>query len=128
MPKCINLPRITARLWNQKVDPNTAWISIGDPGFPGSIFAQSTLDKLPNLKLSFEDLMEVVPLFGLGEYAYPPNKNDARQLVDFILLHRGKDFLVNCNIGERRSGAVCQFLQDCLGYEWDVDRKKVARP
>lgn len=128
MPTCTNLPRQSVRLWNREIDPETtAWISISEPDMPETVVNNVELDKLANLKMSFWDITAPVPGIGLGEYFYPPSEKDAQRIVDFIEKNRGKDFLINCQAGISRSGAVCKFLQDCLGYQW-VEGKDRARP
>jgi hypothetical protein len=133
MPTCINLPRIAAKQWTREVCPEKfAWISIGEPRTPDSVISNPTLDKLPNLKINFWDLRknEILrrTIVGFSEEEFhPPSREDAAQIVNFILANKGKNFLVNCAAGVSRSGAVCQFLQEKMGYSWDEDHKKLAR-
>jgi protein-tyrosine phosphatase len=129
-PTCVNLPRLNVRLWNRAVDPdNDVWISIAEPGLADTIVKNTTLDKLPNLKVEFWDIIEPLAAILPEDPPFlPPDKKDAAQIVDFILAHKGKNFLINCQAGISRSGAVCQFLEECLDYEWNADHKKLARP
>lgn len=128
-PTCINLPRMAVNQWTRAVDPKVAaWISIGEPGLSASTVNNATLNRLPNLRIDFWDIVEPLVEIGTDRKFLPPTPQEAAQIVDFILAHKEKNFLVNCQAGVSRSGAVCQFLQDCLGHQWDEDHKKFARP
>ena len=59
---------------------------------------------------------------------YPPTEWDAKAIVDFLLKHADKNVIVNCAAGISRSGAVAQFCEECLGYEWDEQDKRRAMP
>jgi hypothetical protein len=122
-----NIPRIEAINWKTPIDPDKyIWISIQEPEQPH--IHNQILDHLPNLKIRFWDLTAPVQGIGLGEYFYPPTEYDAKEIVDFLLAHQGKNVISNCKAGKCRSGAVSQFCVDYLGYEWHVDGYKRAVP
>jgi predicted protein tyrosine phosphatase len=125
MPKVINLPRIYVKNWSAE-KPNAIWISIGEPDIPDSQISNEILDQIPKLHINFWDLTQVIQ-HG-GETLFPPNESDAKKIVDFLLLHRGKNVLVNCAAGVSRSGAVAQFCEDFLKYKWLEDGKNRSRP
>jgi len=130
MPSCINVLRAAAQNYSLPLNPNKcAWISIGEPDDAKSLFANEHLDKLPNLKIAFWDLVEPAPLLGCyGAMVYPPTIEDAGKIVDFIFAHKGKNFLVNCAAGVSRSAAVCMFLENVLYYKWVEEGKKNSKP
>ncbi len=126
MPKCFNLPRYVAENWpdyapDSEVGNNFVWISIGDPE-PNFVFTPCYLDSVPNLKLSFLDWPE--SLDGMETMSM----RDAYDIVDFILKYPDKNLLVNCAAGVSRSGSICQYCQDFLGYEWSGHCKEFALP
>lgn len=125
MSVCTNLPRLNVCLWNRKVDPETeCWISIGEPGLADTVVNNITLDKIPNLKIDFWDIVEPLASFIPEDPPFlPPLKEDAAKIIDFILENKGRNFLINCQAGISRSGAICKFLEDNLGYEWDKEGK-----
>ena len=134
MSKVINIPRYAAQDFNRAIEkfclsfdpPNTIWVSIGEPDVADSMISSEVLDEIPNLKLAFWDLSQVINHD--GENLYPPNESDAKKIVDFILLHRGKEVIVNCAAGVSRSGAVAQFCEDFLDYEWSNFGKRNSCP
>jgi hypothetical protein len=133
MPSVINLPRIAVKEWKgsplKKMADNTIWIAIGEPEGTYEEVTNPILDVLPKLHLCFWDLTAPVSAIGQaqGTLLYPPDYHDARQIVDFILQHKGKHVLVNCAAGVSRSGAVAQFCHDMLGYDWmDMGRRAAA--
>jgi predicted protein tyrosine phosphatase len=128
MPKVINIPRVAAKNWTEdsSTDKNLCWVSIGEPEESFTHVSNPALDKLPNLKLQFWDLTKTIE--HNGEILNPPSDGDARMIVDFILANEGKNILVNCAAGVSRSGAVCMFCQDMLGYEWLQQGKRTAVP
>jgi hypothetical protein len=128
MPKCINVPRFVAEDWphhitTESVGLDVVWISIGEPE-PQFKFKPSLLDSRPNLKLSFLDWS--VSLDGMETMS----ARNAHDIVEFILTHPDKNLVVNCGAGVSRSGSICQFCQDVLGYEWDdfYKSKSIPRP
>jgi len=133
MPKVINLPRIYAQNWSTQKDysswiddQESIWISIGEPDIHNSRISNKILDQIPKLHLDFWDLTQAIQ-HG-GETLFPPNESDAKKIVDFLLLHRGKNVIVNCAAGISRSGAVAQFCADFLKYDWLEQGKKNACP
>jgi len=127
--KCINLPRVAAQNISNVLNPySCAWISFEDPDDPKSVVDNVVLNSCPNLKLAIYDLQEETTCVLSGQKFYPPSKEDARRIVDFVKENTGRNFIVNCAAGVSRSGAVCQFLQDCLGYKWLEEGKSNAAP
>ncbi len=128
--KVINIPRRAAVKWedvsSQFEFTDIAWISISEPKEQNTIVSNPILDSKPNLKLAFWDLNKIVDY--KGEILHPPNKYDAKKIVDFILANPNKDIVVNCAAGVSRSGAVAQFCADILGYEWLEFGRKNAAP
>ena len=102
------------------------WISIMEPNQPH--IENEFLDKCPNLKIKFWDTTKIVKIFGTEDYAYPPTKEDAKQIVDFLIIHKDRHVIVNCAAGISRSGAVAQFCSDFLGHEWMENFKVRAYP
>lgn len=120
--KVNNITRKHARYWDSPVDPDKdIWISIEEPGLEESVVRDSPLEKLPHLRIAFWDIVKITQGFGLGEYFYPPTEDDAKQIVDFILAHPGKNVVVNCKAGVSRSSAISRFCSEYLGYEWDAE-------
>lgn len=131
MSTVVNLPRKTVKDWSSYIDPEKAiWIAIGEPDASYDAVRNEFLDDLPNLHINFWDLSHPVPIVGgkKGEFAYPPTKEDAKTIVDFILKHKGKHVFVNCKAGKCRSGAVAQFCMDFLKYDWTGDGRRIAVP
>lgn len=112
---------------NQELLNNSVWISIGEPDDQRSIVS-GPLDKVPNLKLCFWDLKSAIE-HG-GKILYPPNESDARRIVNFLLKHKDNKsvVIINCAAGVSRSGAVAQFCQDFLNYEWNEFCKSCSVP
>lgn len=117
---CLNITRSRAENWHENLDPESwAWISIGEPDIPESIISNRILDALPNLKLSFWDIVEPLKSILPEEPPFlPPSEKDAARIVDFLVKNRGKNFLINCQAGKSRSGAICAFLEKHMSYEW----------
>jgi hypothetical protein len=133
MPKCFQFPRLVAEDWEFFKNPDKwAWISVGQPDYRGHSYehvVNECLDKLNSLKIKFWDLEEPCPGNpGDEETLYPPSALDAKQIVDFIKDNEGKNFIVNCEAGISRSGAICLFLEQCLSYNWPEITKKFAYP
>jgi len=57
-----------------------------------------------------------------------PSLKDDGKIVRFLLKHTDKSVIVNCAAGVSRSGAIAQFCNDFLGYEWEPFCKKNADP
>lgn len=127
MPTCQNIRRFSAEHWAESLDPTAnAWISFSEPEIPDSIISNHILRKLPNLKISCWDCVEEA-VDVLGDVYLPPTKEQAAEIVNFILQNRGKNFIINCAAGISRSGAVCAFLEKNLGYDWTIGANR-ARP
>lgn len=136
--KCYNLSRKEAANFNQKIYADEyAWISIQEPlmrkNFDITHTVNEHLDNVPNIKVRFWDITS--PAIDLdfrgesyGEPLLPMTEDEAKEIVDFCLLHKDKNIIANCMAGKCRSGAICQFLQDMLRYEWDVDTQRRAVP
>jgi len=141
--KVINIPRIGAEKWlgpasgrmerlgsvheiYEQIGDKCAWISIGEPEPQFVRTTNLILDSKPNLKLEFWDLDKPIEMG--DETLNPPSDEDAKQIVDFIVANKGKNIVVNCAAGVSRSGAVCRFCEDILGYEWLSFGKKLAIP
>lgn len=119
MPKVFNLPReMTRYLSSDDLPEHVAWISIGEPNDDSSKISNEYLDQCPNLHLKFWDV-EHIKTVDDKEYV-PPTEEHAQQIVDFILLHRNKDLVVNCKKGISRSGAIAAFCSIMLDYDWDL--------
>lgn len=124
---CQNIRRFSAEHWAEPLDPTAnAWISFSEPEIPDSIVSNRVLNKLPNLKISCWDCVEE-KVDELGDVYLPPTKEQAAEIVGFILANREKSFVVNCAAGISRSGAVCAFLEKNLGYDWTIGSNR-ARP
>lgn len=123
--KCLNLPRFAVEGWKTKCNPEkVAWISIGEPETSFDHVHNPILDKIPNLKISFQDLKR----HQLEAGVCPPSLKFADKIVSFILRHPTKNFLVNCAAGVSRSGAICKFLEDYFNYKWVEFGKEIALP
>jgi len=138
--KIVNIPRGLAANWGNylvfrsRIEPkkiydaigdNIAWVSINEPDLDYQT-TNPILDKVPNLKMSFWDI--TTPLDFKGEILQPPSDEDAKAIVDFILTNKDRNILVNCAAGVSRSGAVCRFCEDILGYEWLQIGKELSIP
>lgn len=130
MKKTLNLPRIVVQ--ESKLDwksfkTGVAWISIGEPEKSFQHIQNETLDKCPKLKISFHDLKEATE-DDKKNNLFPPTRKIAHKIVRFILDNEDKNIVVNCAAGISRSGAVCKFLEDVLGYKWIEFGKVLALP
>lgn len=105
-------------------DERVAWISIQEPGQEPIV---SQLDKYPNLKTSFWDV--VSPLTSItDDYVFnPPNEKDAQAIFDFILGNLHRNLIVNCKMGVSRSAAVSKFCSDYMDYQWVIGRTHTFR-
>ena len=129
MTTVVNIPRKEAEDWSHYIDPDKAiWIAIGEPDTKYNTIRNEFLDELPNLHISFWDIVREVPIIGTDEWAQPPTKEQAKEIVDFILKHKGKNVIVNCKAGVSRSSAVALFCRDMLRYEWLKEGQKRAVP
>jgi protein-tyrosine phosphatase len=130
--KVINVNRRVARNWGSGMDvvesmvSNPIWISISEPDMPETIVSNSILEQSPHLKISFWDLTE--QLQHQGEMLQPPSENHASEIVSFIFNNPDRDILINCAAGISRSGAICRYCEDVLGYKWVEYRKIHAVP
>ena len=120
MKTVYNISRRVARQ-NGRAIENSVWISISEPGDDSTIASNQYLDKLPKLKVSFYDTDN-------PNMIDAPNAKIAKQIVEFLLKHTDKDVIINCAMGIARSGAISQFCQDFLNYEWDRTSKNQAIP
>ena len=129
MTTVVNIPRKEAEDWSLYIDPDKAiWIAIGEPHSKYNSIRNEFLDELPNLHINFWDITTTLPIIGTDEWAEPPTKEQAKEIVDFILKHKGKNVIVNCKKGQSRSSAVALFCHDLLGYNWLEEGRKIAVP
>ena len=137
--KCYNLSRKEAKYNTVEVNPSeNAWISVMEPDgkdFVRSHIENEFLDKCPTLKIKFWDVSYKVPFIGSSfeeneatEYAEPITDEQITELYTFIMTHKDKNIYVNCAAGKCRSGAICQFCQDMLQFEWPDQFKNRAVP
>ena len=137
--KVINVPRGIAKRYGgqlptifpysgdviEDIVKNPIWISVNEPDSIAYPTENPKLDDC-SLKLYFWDITQETP-YG-DEMLLPPTMDDAIQIVDFILANPDRDILTNCAAGISRSGAICQFCEDYLGYEWVQAFKNRAFP
>lgn len=73
------------------------------------------------LNLRFDDINQdelKIPIIGEGEsIAKGISKEQARDIVDFVLDNKDKDFHVHCHAGISRSGAVGSFIAQILHHD-----------
>lgn len=137
--KVINIQRRIASNFQREITKfpwflveNSIWISISEPGISNTQVNNSVLDQCPKLEISFWDIEKnfnyTNPENGVSEILRPPSDEDAEKIVDFILDNPNKNVIVNCKAGVSRSGAVAQFCEDILSYEWSRSHKNIAVP
>lgn len=127
MNKVCNIARKAARDWSVPLEKDQyIWICISEPN--SQVISNKFLDLLPRLNMNFYDLDHKAYDLESKSMIYPPSSEDAKAVVDFILLHKDKNVIVNCAAGVSRSGAIAQFCEDLLNYEWCSYRKSVASP
>jgi predicted protein tyrosine phosphatase len=68
------------------------------------------------IKLEFDDIVSFSPKMKL----VPFDTKMADDLLSFIEVHEGEEFVVHCDAGMSRSVAVACFLRDDLGYDADL--------
>jgi predicted protein tyrosine phosphatase len=110
MLKCYNISSFEA----EKIivlPTNTALISINDEysperkfPFPGHIFITK-----------FSDLADKKVLENLS--FNPISLKQAREMLEFIIENKDKNFIVHCFAGVSRSAAVCLFLNLIFGHQ-----------
>lgn len=106
-------------------DKEWAWISIGEPEKEFEHINNEFLDKCPQFKIKFWDIhREYSHIFN----EFGPTKEEAASIVDFILQHKEKNFVVNCAAGVSRSGAVAYFLHTHFGHEYVTPYKDRMAP
>lgn len=117
--KCLNLARTvvenSGKLF-EYIDPaeldKWVFICINNPGEHKTRLPYNHKERLD---LFFYDFTN-----GYNDAGKPmriPEPVDASMIVDFIVKHEGKNICVHCTAGVSRSGAVCDFLINTLGYE-----------
>lgn len=104
-------------------EKDSCWVSIQEPS---NEHITCELDKLPNLKIKFWDIVIPITDVRTKEIIPPPSEQDAKDIVDFILSHPNKNVIVNCKLGYSRSAAVSKFCRDVLKYEW-IEGTRVMR-
>lgn len=104
------------------------WISIGEPYCPESI-------RESDFHMDFWDIEYSIPAIGgtkfdldEGETLDPMTEEQAGELFAFLVQIKDKNIVVNCLAGISRSGAICRFCEDYLGYEWEPMAKIHAQP
>jgi len=129
MTTVVNIPRKEAEDWSHYIDPDKAiWIAIGEPDSGYTETTNEFLNELPHLHISFWDIVKDVPIIGTDEWAQPPTKEQAKEIVDFILKHKGKNVIVNCKMGKSRSSGVSKFCKEHLGYKWINENSPINKP
>ena len=140
MPKVINVSRKFAALeatkeYLEKIDPQEwVWIFIGEPnGDYGPKFNFSSgIENLPTLKIDFWDVSAPQLHFDFSTQkeftAFPITQEQAREIYQFLNQHKGKNIICSCFAGRCRSGAVAQFCEKYLKYNWPEEFKAKANP
>ena len=109
----------------ESLDSN-AFISItGNIENERHLFSGTTPNVL-NLRFDDIDADELdVPIVGEGCYlnAKGISREQARDIVDFVLLNKDKNFHVHCHAGVSRSGAVGEFIVDLLNLDYAEFRR-----
>jgi hypothetical protein len=137
--KVINIPRGLAKRYGgqlptyfpysgdviENVVKNPIWISVNEPDCIDDPTYNPRLED-SCLKLFFWDIVKETPYN--DEILLPPSMEDAIKIVDFILANPDRDILTNCAAGISRSGAICKFCEDFLGYDWVQAFKNRAFP
>jgi predicted protein tyrosine phosphatase len=114
MPTATNICKNTAK--DIFVLPNnTVLISINEEH--GEVYPL-TVDRLSSkvLTLRFSDVTSKHTVLD-GTVHLPINEKQCLQVLDFINIHQGKDFIVHCAAGISRSSAICMYLHLFHGYE-----------
>lgn len=98
------------------LDKDTVLISINDPNEPPATFSFD--DKVAQIhRQTFADLTTDKTIVYKG-LEYPPIKiSQAREIIQFIVENKDKNFLVHCRAGISRSGAICLFLANNFGHK-----------
>lgn len=116
MPWFANMSREGALKF--KPEPRTVCVSITDPGAPSS---DKHLPKLEGyddiLRLAFHDYRADRPH---PDAAVLFNRDQASRLALFLYTNRGCNFLVHCEAGISRSGAVVEVIKECFPEYEDV--------
>ena len=121
-----NVTRRFARDFDHNI-MDTVWVSISEPGDDTSKVQNTLLESVPNLQTAFYDATP--PTYDMGRFTmHPATEEDIAPLVDFLVEHQEKDVVVNCAFGVSRSGAVAQFCQNVLNYNWNPQCKNQANP
>jgi predicted protein tyrosine phosphatase len=120
-----NISRKVART-SSNIPENTIWISIEEPDVETSTVNNIAWSNLPKLTLQFWDVTE--PLVLPDYTANPVTEEQVNQILEFLLKYPDYDVIVNCAAGVSRSGAIAQFCQDILLYNWDNTAKRRATP
>ncbi len=93
------------------ITDSIAWITISDPDKNNiSIQAKN------KLSLKFSDIEENTN----KEILF--NEEIAKEIIDFIKLHKDKKFIINCEAGISRSAAVGLFIEKILLNEMSVNK------
>ena len=78
------------------------------------------------LNLEFDDIDEDEIVWNKRIFKGINNKQ-AKQIVNFIELHKGKDFYISCRAGKSRSQGICRYILDMYGKEYGYDETKSCR-
>lgn len=68
------------------------------------------------LKVYFDDIHEERRKISDGKYAHGISEETALKIVDFIRIHKDKDFYIRCHAGKSRSLAVGAFI---MTLDWN---------
>lgn len=121
-----NLSRVEA--FREVPFENSCFINIQEPTCLGydsfhTDPLQCSLSNLNTLVVSFSDVANVQVAHmiskngGFEEILVPLASNDdIKNIYNFIIENKGKNFYVNCMAGVSRSGAIVTFLKDFFGY------------
>ncbi len=126
MLKAINISAAEAATI-EKLPNNTVVISINSTNgecYPLKIDRNSS----KVLTLRFDDVTAVKKrIYGEGEHT-PITSDQAAELCNFIERNKESNFIIHCQAGISRSGAVALFIHRYYGHELKENFWKVSRP
>ena len=124
MPKATNIPKELAEDIDVLPD-NTVLISINEEHEP---LYPLKLDRTnPNiLTVKFSDI--TAKREWMGKTIYPINEATTLKILDFINIHKGKDFIIHCAAGVSRSSAIALYLHLFHDYELRENFWNVSHP
>jgi predicted protein tyrosine phosphatase len=86
---------------SDSIAPNTVCISIVSPGQPDTVIS-APFEAI--LRLKFHDIEKLMDGYQRA------SKQDLEAIVAFLNQHRGKNFLIHCEAGVSRSGAIVEAI------------------